>query len=133
MSSLFADLETIVSDAVDTVMGETTRIEPQSKGDVFSGAADSSRPPFEVVGIVDFSPTTATVGDESSYDGFQPSLAGDRIHVSYALSSFPNASSYPRQNDIIVAIERSGTPKFRIMKAPEHDGIGRMICVCVPA
>jgi hypothetical protein len=133
MPSLFAELETIVSDTVDSVMGERTRIEPQGKGDVFSGSADDTRPPFEVIGVVDFSPTTVTVGDESSYDGFQPSLAGDRIHVSYALSSFQNASSYPRQNDVIAAIERSGTPKFRIMKAPEHDGIGRMICVCVPA
>lgn len=133
MPSLFAELETLASAAVDTVMGELTRIEPQGRGDVFAGSADPDRPVLNnVVGIVDFSPIVVTAQDEGTYDGFQPQAAGDKIHISYAESSFPNAAAWPRQGDIIVAIERSGMPKFKLTRSPDRDGIGRFICVCVP-
>jgi hypothetical protein len=133
MPSLFAELETLVSSAVDTVMGERTRIEPQRRGEVFGSSADNSRPILEVVGVVDFNPVAVTAQDEGTYDGFQPQLAGDKIHVSYALSSFPNAAAYPKAGDVIIAVERPGMPKFRLTRDPDHDGVGRMICVCVPA
>lgn len=134
MPSLFAELETLASAAVDTVMGELTRIEPQSKGGVFAGSADGSRPVLDnIIGIPDFNPVTVTAQDEGTYDGFQPQLAGDRIHVSYAESSFPNAASWPQAGDYIVLKERSGIAKLKVHRGPERDGIGRFICICVPA
>ncbi len=134
MPSLFAELEALASSAVDTVMGELTRIDPQGKGDVFAGSADGTRPVIDdIVGIVDLSPIVVTAQDEGTYDGFQPQLAGDRIHVSYAESSFPNAAAWPKKGDFIIAKERSGMPKYRLTRDPDRDGIGRFICVCVPA
>jgi len=134
MPSLFAELETLASAAVDTVMGELFRIEPQAKGGVFAGSADGARPVLDdVVGIIDFKPVTITAQDEGTYDGFQPQLAGDEIHISFAESSFPNAASWPKAGDHVVAKERSGMPKFKLSRSPDRDGIGRFICVCVPA
>lgn len=133
MPSLFAELETLASSAVDTVMGELVRIEPMKKGDVFASSADGTRQQVTVTAVVDFNPVAVTVQDEGSYDGFQPQLAGDRIHVSIALSSFPSTSQWPQANDVITLLERSGTPKIRLTRAPDHDGIGRMVCPCVPA
>lgn len=134
MPSLFAELETLASAAVDTVMGELIRVEPQTKGDVFSGSADGTRPVLDdIVGIVDINPVTVSAQDEGTYDGFQPQLAGDRIHVSFAESSFQSAASWPKQGDILVAKERSGMPKFRLNHPPQRDGIGRFVCICVPA
>lgn len=134
MPSLFAGLETLASASIDTVMGELIRVEPQAKGDVFAGSADSTRPVLDdVVGIVDINPVTVTAQDEGTYDGFQPQLAGDRTHVSFAESSFLSAASWPKQGDILVAKERSGMPKFRLTHPPQRDGIGRFVCICVPA
>lgn len=133
MPSLFAELETLVSSAVDTVMGELIRFDPMKSGDVFASSADGARQQVTVVAVIDFNPVAVTAHDERTYDGFQPQLAGDRVHISVALSSFQDASLYPQANDVAVALERPGMPKFRITRAPDHDGIGRMICVCVPA
>jgi hypothetical protein len=133
MPSLFSELETLASAAVDTVMGELIRIDPMKKGEVFASSVDGARQQVTVTAVVDFNPVAVTVQDEGSYDGFQPQLAGDRIHVSIALSSFQGSSQYPQANDVIVALERPGMPKFRLTRAPDHDGIGRMVCPCVPA
>lgn len=134
MPSLFAELETLVSDAVDTVMGELIRVEPQTKGEVFAGSADPDRPVVDdVVGIVDINPVTVTAQDEGTYDGFQPQLAGERVHISFAESAFSSAAAWPKQGDLLVAKERSGMPKYRLNHPPQRDGIGRFVCICVPA
>jgi hypothetical protein len=133
MPSLFAELEKRCSAAVDALYGEPTRIDRFKKGDVFANVADSDRASFTVIGIVDFNPVTVTTKDEGSYDGFQPTIAADRIHVSYDISLFPDAAHWPIQDDVIVLTERPGTPRIRVTRPPDHDGIGRMLCVCSKA
>lgn len=133
MISLFAELESMVSEAIDGVYGEPTRIDRFKKGDVFAASADGSRPSKTVIGIVDFNPVTVTTKDEGSYDGFQPNIAADRIHVSYDLSLFQDATEWPAALDVITLTERTGMPKLKLVKPPEDDGIGRILCICTRA
>lgn len=130
MSSLFAELEELVSEAVDTVMGEPTRIDRRKKSGRFSSSADGEAASITVVGVVDFNPVIADPKDKGQYDGYQPNLAGDKLHVSYATSSFASAEEYPTQDDHIVLTARSGCPSHRISRV-DHDGLGRLVCVCV--
>ncbi len=133
MTSLFADLETLVSTAVDEVYGEPSLITRQKKNQYFAGSADSSRDEIVVVGIVDRNPVTARVQDQGSYDGLQPTVGGDKFHVSYDISLFPEPAAYPAQNDLIDFYENPEIPLLRVSKQPEEDGIGRIICICEKA
>lgn len=128
MPSLFAELESLVSEAIDTVYGEPTRIERVQKGQVFAGSASSS---IDRIGIVDINPVTVRVQDEGSNDGMQPQLAGEKIHVSYDESSFA-AGEVPEVGNKIVAFTRPGAPAYLVTRV-DPDGIGRFICVCKPA
>ena len=132
MTSLFAELERLATDAVDTLYGEPVRIERKVGGEFFSGSADSSRPEITVIGIVDLSPMVVAVQDESSTDGFQPTLAGEKIHVSFDEERFATADEKPRENDILVAATRPNSPRFRVSRI-DPDGIGRFVCVCQKA
>jgi len=130
MSSLFAELEELVSEAVDTVMGEPTRIDRRKKAGRFSSSADGETASITVVGVVDFNPVIADPKDKGQYDGYQPNLSGDKLHVSYAVSSFTSTEDHPKQDDHIALIARTGCPSHRISRV-DYDGLGRMICVCV--
>jgi len=130
MPSPFAELENLISEAVDSVMGEPTRIDRRRKSGRFSSSADDDRDSVTVTGVVDFNPVIADPKDKGQYDGFQPNLSGDKLHVSYAESSFASSDEYPTQDDTIVLTARSGQPSFRISRV-DPDGLGRMVCVCV--
>ncbi|MCO5144543.1 MAG: hypothetical protein M9895_00040 [Aquamicrobium sp.] len=130
MPSSFAELENLISEAVDSVMGEPTRIDRRRKSGRFSSSADDDRDSVTVTGVVDFNPVIADPKDKGQYDGFQPNLSGDKLHVSYAESSFASSDEHPTQDDTIVLIGRPGQPSFRISRV-DHDGLGRMVCVCV--
>lgn len=128
MPSLFAELEDLVSEAVDTMYGEPTRIERVQRGQVFAGSASSS---IERIGIVDVNPVTVRVQDEGANDGMQPQLVGERIHVSYDETLF-GAGEMPEAGFRIIAFTRAGSPAFIVTRV-DPDGIGRFICVCKPA
>jgi len=131
--SIFSELEKLVSDAVDTTMGEPTRILRRKKGEFFAGSEDTSLPPLDIVGVFDFSPVVATVQDKSQYDGFQPSIAAGKVHVSYDIHRFSSPAQHPRQNDEIIATLPApiGAVRLRITRV-DPDYLGRLICVCEP-
>ncbi|WP_378952078.1 hypothetical protein [Mesorhizobium sp. ANAO-SY3R2] len=134
MISEFADLEKLVSEAVDDVMGEPTRIVRKVKGEFLSRSADGSRAPLDVDGVVDFNPVLAKPMDMGQYDGYQPTTAADRIHVSYSEQVFADGkSAWPKDQDEIhlLAPERAGQA-LRVTRV-DPDGLGRLVCVCVPA
>lgn len=134
--SRFAAAEQVVSDAIDGWYGDKTRIQRQSSGGYFAGAAEGD--PFVVTGIVDENPITIRVQDEGSYDGMQPQLGGDKWHVSYDISKFPVGEDLPDQGDHITILLEDGVtanpafPKLRVTRR-DHDGIGRVVCVCTKA
>lgn len=129
MPSSFAELENLISEAVDSVMGEPTRIDRRRKSGRFSSSADDDRDSVTVTGVVDFNPVIADPKDKGQYDGFQPNLSGDKLHVSYAESSFTSKDEYPTQDDTIVLTGRPDQPCFRISRV-DFDGLGRMVCIC---
>ena len=133
MTSLFADLEELVSSAVDRFHGETTVIVRQQKGQYLARSADSSRPYLEVDGVVDRNPVTAKPQDEGAYDGFQPSIGGDRFHVSYNKRLFASRDEWPAQGDHIEIPSNPSIPPLKVVKTPEDDGIGRIVCICEKA
>ncbi len=133
MTSLFADIETLVSNAVDGVYGEQARILRQSKNQYFAGSADSSRPTTLVTAVFDKNPVLARPQDEGNYDGFQPQVGADRYHVSINKRLFADKSLWPAQGDRIEAVNNPSIPMLRVTRPPEDDGIGRIVCICEKA
>lgn len=133
MTTLFADLEALVSSAVDRFHGERTMIIRQQKGQYFAGTADSSRPGIEKVGVIDKNPVLAKPQDEGTYDGFSPSVGADRYHVSYDKRLFATRQEWPAQGDFIEPVNNSSVPKLKVTRPPEDDGIGRILCICEKA
>ena len=129
MSSPFADLESRLSNAVDAVFSESTRIDRYKRGGLLENPVDGDRPSVTVKGIVDFNPVVVNAIDRGAYDGFQPSLAGEKIHVSYDLSAF-DAGQEPKEKDVIVLLARPEQPTLSITRT-EADGLGRIVCFCV--
>lgn len=129
MPSVFAGLERKVSAAVDGLYGEITRVHYRVTGGNFGSTADGGALPAQVVGIVDFKPVVVRMQDKSQYDGFQPDLAGDKSHVSYAESAFVAPNRFPRAGDEIELIDRAGFARLKVVRV-DPDGIGRFICVC---
>lgn len=129
--SIFSELEKLVSGAIDTTMGERTRILRRKKGEYFSGSEDSSRPPLDIVGVVDYNPVVAKVQVKGQYDGFQPSITSGKAHVSYDIHAFTSPAQYPREHDEIVAYMPApiGTLYLRVTRV-DPDYLGRILCVC---
>jgi hypothetical protein len=155
MVSRFAEAESIVSTTNDAWYGEETRIVPMAKGQYFAASVNGEF--LDVVGIVDINPVTVVAQDEGGYDGMQPGLAGERMHVSYDLSLFTDLLRVPKQGDEIWMLTREthinltdvrgvpltdiiGNPllagkylaKWRVTRV-DPDGIGRVVCVCTKA
>ena len=129
--TIFADLERLASAAVDERMAEATRIELRVAGQYFSRSADVDRSSLNAAGVVDYNPVMVRPKDMGQYDGYQPELAGDRIHVSYADHQFAGRADWPEPGDEIVLIARADR-RLRISRA-DPDELGRIVCVCVPA
>jgi hypothetical protein len=132
MSSAFADIERLVSEVVDDVYGETVRITGMKPGagDYGAQAEDNGRPFFDVTAIVDFNPVAVAVTDEGQFDGQQPFVAAQKAHVSIDTALLDWA---PRRGDKISLTSRSPVEHFILHREPDEDGLGRIVCVCVPA
>jgi hypothetical protein len=132
MPSIFADLERLATGAIDDVYGETVRVTGMKPGagDYGGEAEDDGRPSFDVTAIPDFNPVAATVTDEGQFDGRQPFVAAERVHVSIDAAVL---NWMPRKHDKISLISRSPVEHFVLSREPDEDGLGRIVCVCVPA
>jgi hypothetical protein len=129
--SIFSDLERMVSAEVDDHFGERTRLVPMAQGGMyFEGSEDDTRDEIETRGVVDFDPVTVMSQDRSRYDGMRPSIAGEKLHVSYDYMSVADAD--PQSGDQIQLLDRPETPTFQISRV-DHDGLGRIICICSPS
>lgn len=131
MTTRFAAAETKVSAAIDGWHGEMTRVSPRAAGQFVAGGPDPSRSEADVIGIIDFNPLVARIKDRSEYDGFRPEVEGERVHVTYATSRFASPAAWPRAKDHIEALDRPGSPAFQVVTV-EPDGLGRILCKCVP-
>lgn len=126
MPSVFADLEHLVSDAVNSTMGERTSIVPKTKGGYFKGSADAERAVVEVIGAVTINPVAVLGQDMGSYDGMLPGVVSDKIHVSYDERLLPWV---PKQGDEVLLLDRASM-KLRVSRS-DPDGCGRIDVVCV--
>lgn len=128
--SVFAELERLVSAAVDETMSERIRIEPKKAGQYLSGSADPDRAPMTVVGAPDFDPVTLIAQDTSKFDGARPAVAGEKLHISFDVAKFPLWQ--PQKPDELVFVDRPGQPRVSVTRV-DRDGYGRFVCVCTPA
>ncbi|RWC91654.1 MAG: hypothetical protein EOS72_03085 [Mesorhizobium sp.] len=133
MTTPFAELEKRVSAEIDAHYGEATRVVRKVAGQYFSRSADGGRANVDVIGVVDYNPVMARPKDQGQYDGFQPGVAGDRIHVSYTASRFTDRDAWPADGDEIWLLDpdRHGA-KLRVTRS-DPDELGRIVSVCVPA
>jgi hypothetical protein len=126
MASVFAGLESLVSEEIDALYGEPTRIDPKAKTSKYlAGSADNTRASQTVTGIVDFDPVTLISQDVGKYDGARPAIAGEKIHISYDLGTL---QWVPKTGDVIVLIDREDEPL--LISRTDPDGLGRVVCVC---
>lgn len=155
MPSLFAGYESLVSEAIDGVWGDITRIVRRQSGQQFF-AGPANGPFVDVVGIVDINPVTVRQQDEGSYDGFIPQLPGESYHVSYDLTNLRAAGYQPKKDDEIICLSQdeganlsplTGLSMAQVLANPalapltmtlkvtraDPDGLGRIICVCTKA
>ncbi|RWM29408.1 hypothetical protein [Mesorhizobium sp.] len=132
MTTPFAELEKQVSAEIDAHHGELTRVVRKASGQYFSRVADGGRANVDIIGVLDFNPVMARPKDQGQYDGFQPGVAGDRIHVSYTASRFADRAAWPADGDEIWLLDpvRLGA-KLRVTRT-DPDGLGRIVCICVP-
>lgn len=129
MFSKFAEFERMISDRIDDVMGERTLVTHYKKSEFVAESADPEREPFEVVGVVDFTPTIPQMQDRGRYDGFVPSLAGDKIIVSYDEHRFQNLADRPVAGAVIETLDRPKNFTLRVTRV-DPDELGRIVCVC---
>jgi len=110
----------LVSQAVDRMFGEPTRVEPMAAGELLSGGPDPARDAFDVRGVVETGAVVAADG------GGRAAISGDTVFVSYRDELLP----IPLQTgDRIVALGRPGTPAF-VVSSVDPDGHGRTVLRC---
>lgn len=126
----FDEIETLVSEAIDEVYGDEIVIIRTERGEFFTRSqADSDH---VVTGIIDLNPMVIQVQDKSQYDGFQPDVSGQKVHVSIDLDEFSSKADYPDQHDILKVNDGPRKGSYKISAKPQNDGAGRILCVCVP-
>lgn len=151
MPSLFAELESRVSNAIDGLHGEETRIVRSQKGEFFAGSANGAQ--ADVIGIVDVNPITIKAQDEGNFDGLQATIPGEKYHVSYDLTKLAPWNFRPQPGDRIYYITKdervsllpikgltlaqviangayAGFLASLLIKRVDPDGMGRIVCVC---
>ncbi|TVR06634.1 MAG: hypothetical protein EA385_15050 [Salinarimonadaceae bacterium] len=131
MPTPFAQLESAASVVVDSLHAETTRLIPRVAGEFVAGGADASRVERDIQGIVDFNPEIARAKEKRQYDGHRPEVDGEKVHISYRVPALGLPATWPRAKDHIRAEDRPGKPVFQVVTV-EPDGIGRLVCRCVP-
>lgn len=129
MFSKFAEYERLISDRIDDEMGERTLVTHYKKSEFVAATPDPEREPFEIVGVIDFTPTIPQMQDRGRYDGFVPSLAGDKISVSYNVGAFKSRSDWPGAGTVIETMDRPENFKLRVTRV-DPDELGRIVCVC---
>lgn len=125
--SLFRELESRVSVAIDAMYGDEITIFPRTKGK-YSGRQVTGEG-LTVVGIVDVNPITVRIQDENAYDGFSPTIPGEKAHVSFDLSLFASPLLYPEAGDLLMT-PVEGFERLEISGDPLPDGLGRIVCLC---
>lgn len=130
MSTPFAEYEDMVSDAVDDIHGERVRVVPMVDSKYHGRGESPDHEPFEVIGVVDTNPLMAQVTDKGQYDGFQPNIGADKVHVSVDVHRFNDYT--PRAGDTLELLDRIGAdqlPRKVTVKDPQPDGLGRIVLI----
>lgn len=113
---------------LDDFYGEQLQIVPWIVGDVLAGGPDPSQPAFIVVGILDAPTRVERVEGAAGVIGARSDVTACAPQVDFAESVFGPAAPQPLENWRITAIERDGSPTFRIIGLPRPDGVGRLVC-----
>lgn len=128
--SEFDDIESLVSETIDETYGDEIVIIRTARGEFFTKSqADKTH---VVTGIIDLNPMVIQVQDKSQYDGFQPDVSGQKVHISIDLDEFQKQADQPDQHDILEVEKGCNKGRYKISAKPQNDGIGRILCVCVP-
>lgn len=128
--SFFDEIESLASDAIDCTYGDEILIIRTQRGEFFTDSEVNDA--YVIVGIVDLNPMVIQVQDKSQYDGFQPDVSGQKVHVSIDLDEFSSKEDHPDQHDILKVKNGPRKGSYKISARPQNDGAGRILCVCVP-
>jgi len=132
MPSRFAEFERLITGAVDEYMAEPILFEPYLAGAFVSGSADPSRQTLTVLGIIDLQPKAIETKHKGMYEGYMPDMRTQVIEISIDVAQFTSRAGWPRKDDKLTAITQDGSPAYQV-SATYPDGMGRLVCVCVPA
>jgi hypothetical protein len=124
--SLFAGLEKLVSDEVDSVFGDEITVIPVARGEISSVPAEDQK--YKLTGVVDFTPVTVKHKGKEGDDGFQPNLTGDIAHVSFKTAELESEGK-PKSGDRFEVVLEGKL--VALIAGPAHpDNLGRLVYVC---
>lgn len=134
MPSAFHRYEDRLSEKADRLMGEPVSIIAHTKSGLMGSKIDETKGIITKTAIVDFDPIVAAPKYAKSRDGFQPSVNGSEVHVSFDLSVFEDEDEQPKSGSDGTKLrlddpERDGM--VLTISRIDPDGIGRIVCVCV--
>lgn len=126
MTAPFAAAAGALSTAVDGTFGERLRIEPQLVG-TYSAGPDPDRPSFQVVGTLRFgAPAQGFTSGDRQDRRFHGEIDGETVTASIDRAQFAGGA-LPQQGDVLVALDRAGSPRFVLPAAPAIDGLARVV------
>jgi len=127
--SQFSDAFSARQNLLDKRFGEVLELRRAVEGEFTRGAAVASDPPIIVVGILDV--PTDVFRANGPLDAAKSELLMERPVADFAASLFSGILSPPQEGDEIVAVNRAGSPRYRVLDT-KPDGVSRIVCQLAP-
>lgn len=115
--------------ALDKAFGERLEIRRAAAGEFMKLPAVASNPPAILVGILDI--PTEIIRLKGDSDGAKSDLVAERPTAEFRQQLFSDLLPAPAKGDEIIAIERDGSPHYRVLDI-KPDGVSHIVCQLAP-
>lgn len=123
--SAFRDAFQAAAPRLDKAFGERLEIRRAAAGEFMRLTAQPECPPAIVVGILDL-PTDA-YRPKGDSDGSRSDVLAMKPTAEFRDTLFGGELDAPKKGDEIVALDRAGEPRFRVLDA-KPDGLSHIVC-----
>lgn len=127
--SRFRDAFQAAAPSLDRAFGERLEIRRAAGGEFTRLPAVASDPPAIVVGILDLPNDVVRAKGEN--DAAKSDVLAQKPTAEFRDTLFAGVLAPPAQGDEIVALDRAGVPRFRVLDA-KPDGVAHIVCQLAP-
>lgn len=129
----WARLDALAGRASARQFGERVKVVPksQSSGRLVVGSDDPERSSFEITATLDITDHSEHIGGDGSRTASRQDLMLQEVALLIEAGSILPPNAMPKVGDYIVALERPGSPAFKIATPAEQNG-GRYLFMMVP-